>query len=701
MMASMRSPAAPRTRIRSVALLAAILAVAHPVAGATRQDAPRDPAAGNGPSNLDIRGIDPSLAAAAKKAIADEVRLIESEGATMARADDAAYFLQLWLLRQGYAEAQVDWQLPGGNQVVLEVRPGILHVIGTVEITGATIVSADKIRAVLLDETRQRLGLAEGDDVPVVRADLEAGSNRLRELYRLSGYVEASVETEIEQVDSHRREVNLRIQIDEGPRFVIGTIALPEFPETALEETVRQGLADRSGQAFNAETAESIRRTIIAAAINDSYLSAEVSVTEAGRTTSPDGVTVDFAVAVSWGRPFVVDGFRVQGNDRVRDLYFHRQFDRFVGERYSIRRIDRTVNRMLRSGAFQRVTADPALEDDHRLFLDVEVQEAKSSEVGIYGGWGSYEGAITGLQYRNNNLFGLVRRLDSQIEYNQRGGSGHVRYESPEFLGTGFDFAIEALAQFTDHEGYSKWEVGPRSRLVRKFGEKDQHEFAIYSRFSYTDVHDFDIDEEFIGQSPYFLHEAGITIAYDGRDDPLNPRRGFAARLSAGGASATIGSEIDFTKVTGNLSYDLPIGPTTVRLGARAGVIAPTGDTEDIPIDLRFFSGGSRSVRSFRERDLGPKDSSNYPIGGEFFSTYSAEYGVPVWKGIELAAFADAGNLLRHGEDAGFEEMHYAAGLGLRYHLPIGPLRIDYGWNLNRDENEPSGTLHIGFGFAF
>lgn len=127
----------------------------------------------------------------------------------------------------------------------------------------------------------------------------------------------------------------------------------------------------------------------------------------------------------------------------------------------------------------------------------------------------------------------------------------------------------------------------------------------------------------------------------------------------------------------------------------------PLGDTDVIPVDLRFFNGGSQSVRSFPERELGPQDRRHHPTGGEFYSVFNAELGIPLADSFSLAVFGDAGNVLESFDDASLDDMHYAAGLGLRYNLPIGPLRLDYGLNLNRKQGEPKGTLHLGFGFSF
>ncbi|HEV3148632.1 MAG TPA: BamA/TamA family outer membrane protein, partial [Chthoniobacterales bacterium] len=100
-------------------------------------------------------------------------------------------------------------------------------------------------------------------------------------------------------------------------------------------------------------------------------------------------------------------------------------------------------------------------------------------------------------------------------------------------------------------------------------------------------------------------------------------------------------------------------------------------------------------------RDLGPHDRKGHPIGGEFFTIFNIEYTVPIFGELEGALFTDAGNLLPTAGEPGLNDMRYALGVGLRYKLPIGPVRLDYGVNPNPQNGEDSGAFHFSFGFAF
>ena len=129
-------------------------------------------------------------------------------------------------------------------------------------------------------------------------------------------------------------------------------------------------------------------------------------------------------------------------------------------------------------------------------------------------------------------------------------------------------------------------------------------------------------------------------------------------------------------------------------------MLAPGSDGSDLPIDLRLFNGGARSVRSFPERELGPR-VNGYPTGGEATWNTNLELIRNLSDALKAVAFFDAGSLARNHEELGSSKVDLAVGLGLRLNLPIGPVRLEYGYNLTRDRGEPTGTVHFAIGCAY
>jgi len=106
-------------------------------------------------------------------------------------------------------------------------------------------------------------------------------------------------------------------------------------------------------------------------------------------------------------------------------------------------------------------------------------------------------------------------------------------------------------------------------------------------------------------------------------------------------------------------------------------------------------------VRSFQLDGLGPKDSGGDPIGGLAMLLFNLEIQWPVFNNIYVAAFADAGNLWSSASDIQPTNLQLGVGPGLRIYTPLGAVRIDYGYNVNRTAGDPIGAWQIGFGFTF
>jgi outer membrane translocation and assembly module TamA len=183
---------------------------------------------------------------------------------------------------------------------------------------------------------------------------------------------------------------------------------------------------------------------------------------------------------------------------------------------------------------------------------------------------------------------------------------------------------------------------------------------------------------------------------FDFRDSPTNPRSGWVLDGSASFSESVDGSS-SFARFTGRYSTYFSFGKTLLALGARMGYMIAVQGTTEVPIDERFFNGGPTTVRSFYETDLSPKDTENHPIGGLARSIFNVEYQVPIYGDLFGAAFIDAGGT----GNTPFDNFATGIGGGLRYNLPVGPVRVDYGVNPAPRKNQSSAVLSLSFGFAF
>jgi len=666
--------------------------------------------ADNGPSSsssslVTIRGLRTVPESEARSFIEHQLDYIEENGVSTARADDAAYFLETSLRDRGYDDARVKWQIPAANRIVLEVSEGGMLLLVDVVCEGNHALSDEGLFELMTSDTRERLDLKLIDEIPYVNDDVEAGRNHVKDYYDLLGYIGSEVTLLKPTIDPDPpgNRASAKLEIVEGKIYRVGSIDLGTAPDPTMATEYEAVRAEYSEQIFSPSIASQLQSRLTGIAKNAGYFDADVTVTALDPVDAGEFKRVDLMTRSDYGQKYEVRNIRLSGNEKVKDRYFNRMFEEVANQPYNPKAANDVVSDMLKSGVFRRVSAIPEVVDSQNGQLDliVEVEETNTQGLGIFGGYGTYEGAILGFEYHHLNLFGLVRSSNSRIEASQRGFTGQVDLNDPAFLWSDWQATIALFGHYRLNEGYTKFENGLRAELRHEFHHNDSVTF--FAQGSYVDVIDFDIEQSLLGDETYTDSFVGLSYEIDHRDDLAAPRRGYFFQASNALGSSAIGGDFDYLRSNLKFSYHFPIGPTTMHIGARSGAIFPLGGDDDelLPVDLRFFSGGPRSVRSFPERELGPADSNGYPVGGEFYTTFNAEYEIPIPGPLSLAIFADGGNLLFDFDDAGLGEMHYAGGLGLRFNSPLGPLRLDYGHNLNRRDGEPSGAFHIGFGLAF
>ena len=227
------------------------------------------------------------------------------------------------------------------------------------------------------------------------------------------------------------------------------------------------------------------------------------------------------------------------------------------------------------------------------------------------------------------------------------------------------------------------------------------------------------------------------SLVFDRRDDPADPRRGELYTIDTKFAARAIGSEVGFVKsYVGAFMYrEIPGAPSLVfAAGARMGLagafirsvtIVPEAPPDEdlggvfgsqvkfevgeLPLSERFFAGGDTSVRGFALDRLGDEatiDPDGFPQGGNATLIFNAELRAPVTRRIGIVLFLDAGNVYDRVGNISLARIRGGAGFGVRYQSPVGPIRVDLGFKLDRQEFdngelERPTALHISIGQAF
>ncbi len=675
------------------------------------------------PNVIDIEGEKSFSEKELRSQLKEQIATINDFGLTPARADDAAFFLELFYRKHGFMKTSVHYVIESGQRLRLQIDEGRLFTLGTVTFGGNANEPTSRLFDYAMGPTRQRYSKLQ-KNLPFVASDVEEGADLVHRFYIAEGFLDAVVDKPHYAFHDDTGVVDALISVNEGRQYFFGQIT---FSGNTIydSELLRGQIKDLLDRPFTDARVADIPRRLQSYFKTRGYFAVKVEAT-AEPEAARDG-RIPVQVAISAGPVYHFGDVSVTGLQRLRPSYVEKRFTSLQGQTYSPEVLDDKFRMLMRSGLFNLLQINPVPEPDDTLALQITAEEAKSKQLGFSAGYGTYEGLIGGVQYRELNLFGYGRPLTTSVEVSQRSYKGEIVYEDPYLFDTEFDLKTRVGALTFDYDGYSKFELGSSIGLSRKITK--QYEVGAIFSVRHVEVTSASIPERFLGDTSYFINTLGFTQTLDLREDPLVNPRGFVAGNTVDVATSAFGSEIELIRATVRLGYYIPFGPkpltpgvatdqdapkspwerfwqqSSLAFGARMGGVhslnhSGPDEPDTIPIDERFFNGGGTTVRSFGERDLGPLVHGN-PVGGEFFTVFNAEYTFPIYGELQGAIFYDAGNLLPTSEHIGLDDMRYAIGGGLRYKLPIGPIRLDYGVNPDPHRGEDQGAFHFSFGFAF
>jgi outer membrane protein insertion porin family len=488
------------------------------------------------------------------------------------------------------------------------------------------------------------------------------------------------------------------VTVHEGMQYHFGKLTfngdLVFYPNT---EVLKQ-LEPFTSKPYTPAQVTNMQRAVVYYYKTHGYFDPKVDVQSDPKTAVAGKVPVTFTIAT--GGIYRFGGVSQEGLERLSPQFLPDRFASLKGKFYNPETLDNKFRDMMQTGLFRQLRIEPRPLPDGTIELHMAVEEEKSRELGFSLGYGTFEGPIIGGVAGDRNLFGSGRPLTANVELSASVLRGEILYSDPWLFESDYAFETRIYGQSEDWYRYNVFETGIRPQISKNITKELQA--AVFMQGKEVTTTDEGISTSMIGPQHYFVGSAGASLTLDTRaPDKLNPRSGVIGSLIGEVATSALASTVQFARATGRLTYYIPVtSHTLLALGARGGwMTSLSGSSGDIPLDERFFNGGSTSVRSFPERRLGPSDYHGYNVGGDTFTTFNAEYQFPLYAAIVGAAFIDAGTVGATPTDMG--PMRLGVGPGLRYASPVGPLRIDVGFNPDRRTGERRMMIHISFGMAF
>ena len=656
-----------------------------------------------------------------RQAAAVELADFEHNGQRRADMDDAAFQMASAYRKDGYAFAKVGYvisQTGGLCTVAFKIEEGPRVLVDKITITGNQAVDRAAIESLLRGD---HLAIFGKNAHPFVKSDIESAIDSIRDLYLNLGFLDVVVPVPQYTFHHDRTRVDIASQIKEGILYRVRRVTfsgdVPADANSALDglnrEMVDQPYTRRLDLVVKARAGEVLG--------NLGYPEPAIDV----HNRLPEGPgPVDLEVDIAKGPLVTIQDIRIQGVGQTREEFIRNRMKLKPGDRFNLALERESSSELFKSGVFSKCDIElEKTEDPSQRVLVVKVEEAQTQEVYLEPGWGSYEQLMMKVGYRHKNVFGSALSWNTEVSGSRKAQGVSSALTDPWFLDTDLRSDLTGFADRREEPAFTRRDYGG-SFFLTKYLNPSLSLTGGYTLRN-TDLSGLGTteQEEDFPQN-YDFSSVKLQITYDTRNDLFFPTTGQRIFSAVEQADSWLGGDVNFTRLTLGSRIFFRIAAATV-LGLRydTGLIIPGRENLTVPPSERFFNGGENTVRSFKEFKLGPRNSSGKPTGGLGYNVFSVELRQRLIGNFTGSIFGDLGNVspkrtrAEEGESAYrnheqvtsdtlsdfFRGLRPAVGFGLQYQLPIGPARVDVGFNPDRDKSrdEDLYVVHLSVGMAF
>lgn len=511
-------------------------------------------------------------------------------------------------------------------------------------------------------------------------------ADKVTEFYLNHGYVRAQVgqpkiETLRDSRDGKKRFIRVRVPVDEGMRYKVGTFKIVD--NTAVRtEAIRSMFKLAEGEYYSFEKlqkgAEKVQelygRIGFWQMIPDPQPQPRGIDPETNQPIGPDPPPpiVDVTIKIIEGKQFYVNRITFTGNTTTHDGVARRELRVFEGGVFDTQALKESVRRLNQLGYFKplegredEVSITPTPGREGLVDIKLKFEEQNRNQISFGAGVSQFDGFFGQLSYQTANFLGRGEVLGVSLQKGSRAQQYQVSFSEPYL----FDRPITAGA-----EVYSRQFVYPYQFTQQStggnviFGWPLGRNLRMFIGYGYEQTHVYDIADAYLNTSNPILRDSLLLdtggyrtvgkvtpqLVYNTVNQPVFPTAG--KRLTASVDVAGLGGNTQYTRLRGEGIWYIPIGSKPLprfSFGIRAEGqwIAPRGNINSLPIFEKFFLGGEYTVRGFDMRSIGPRDPlSGVVTGGNKTLLLNAEFYIAVAGPVRIVGFYDAGQVKDIGE---------------------------------------------------
>ncbi|MHC4940329.1 MAG: BamA/OMP85 family outer membrane protein [Planctomycetota bacterium] len=619
-----------------------------------------------------------------------ELSAFQKKGNRAADLADAAYAMEMRLRRDGYAHGTVKFEVQPSEEApekaIFRVDEGPRARIAAVSFPGAQ------------DFTHEQLmRFFPGGSEPLFRqSDVDRAAGEVERAYLIDGFLDVEIGPVTVTWNEEKSEATITVPIREGKQYTVVAVEFEGDAPSYLQDRLRSQLIK---QPFYARLPVEAAAHLRAKLFDLGHQQAEV---ESKYAIEDHAVTI--RIRAEAGPVFRVRNLRIEGQDRTRKRFIRTRLRLKEGDVLRQDDLDKSIDHLYETGIFKSVRAEPAEISREEALADllVQIEEIRARSVAFDFGWGAYEQLRGGVRYADRNFLGFGRRLDLGAHASMKGYrlDGAI---SDSFL-LGRKNLLRLSGEIFQREEPSFTRFGYRIDLSLTHRWEGPYRFTTGYTIDSQEASDVqsilapDLEGEFVTSAGLFA-----SLVRDTRDSKLVPTKGSVAEIGAFWSTDALLADLNYFEIRASWFGFFKLHERVVfGTGFRFMTRPILDNLPTLPIQQRLFTGGPTSVRSFDQDRLGPFDPiTRQPIGGLTRAWATMELRTRVWKQLHLAVFYDVGmvsldSLMIEGP-AG-----QGIGGGLRYYTPVGPIRVDAGYNPGElFSMSTRWAFHFAFGFSF
>lgn len=606
------------------------------------------------------------------------------------------------VLEEANDRIEEEFRRRGHRDVVVrhheEPRPTGLTIVYDIE--GGPEATVASVRVVGDDGALGTAGLATQPGLPLEERKIDEDLRTLSRLLEERGHAEARVEAEVPKGGGF---VPVVFRARPGPRTTVQEVTV-DAPALLPGQRGLHELSLRAGAPYRLRDLAADREGLLADYRNAGFLKAEVT---PETTFSEDRAEARIRLRVVPGPQTVVDHIVVAGLDRTRPVVVRREMLVEEGEPLGLQKLLESQRRLGTLGIFDRVNISELDPEAERRSLVVSLAEARRTTLAYGIGYGERDLVRGSIEVTRRNLFGMERTLSAFARGSFRASRVLLSYREPYLFGRKQELFLTVFREEEDRTSFNFIRLGGFTQTARVLSPR----LSLIVRYAFQDNRVFDIkvpqdeiDREF---QAYTASGPSLSFVNDTRDNPLDPHRGRFVGTDVELSLRALGGDPFVKAYVQAATYRRLKERVLLALSGRLGLARTIGRPAPLllPLPERFFAGGAYSLRGFDTDKAGPlavgSNAQLLPKGGNALLLGSAELRVDATRFFQVAAFTDLGNVYPLVSDLSLGDVRYAAGVGLRYKSSLGPLRIDWGYKLNRRPGESASHFHFAIGHAF